>query len=86
MPEIYSVGHRSPQGLAVHPVTGELWENEHGPLGGDEINIVRAGKNYGWPLVTYGKNYDGTVVSDVAARAGSSRRSCFGCRRSRSRA
>ena len=60
LPEIYSVGHRSPQGLAVHPATGELWENEHGPLGGDEINIVRAGKNYGWPLVTYGKNYDGT--------------------------
>jgi aldose sugar dehydrogenase len=69
LPEIYSVGHRSPQGLAVHPVTGELWENEHGPLGGDEINIVRAGKNYGWPVVTYGKDYDGTVISDVAVRA-----------------
>ncbi len=68
LPEIYSVGHRSPQGLAVHPETGELWENEHGPLGGDEINIVRAGKNYGWPLVTYGKDYDGTVISDVAVR------------------
>ena len=68
LPEIYSVGHRSPQGLAVHPETGELWENEHGPLGGDEINIVRAGKNYGWPLVTYGKDYDGTVISDVPFR------------------
>ena len=68
LPEIYSVGHRSPQGLAVHPETGELWENEHGPLGGDEINIVRAGKNYGWPLVTYGKDYDGTVISDIAVR------------------
>jgi aldose sugar dehydrogenase len=68
LPEIYSVGHRSPQGLAVHPDTGELWENEHGPLGGDEINIVRAGKNYGWPLVTYGKDYDGTAISDVAVR------------------
>jgi aldose sugar dehydrogenase len=68
LPEIYSVGHRSPQGLAVHPATGELWENEHGPLGGDEINVVRAGKNYGWPLVTYGKDYDGTVISDVAVR------------------
>jgi len=70
LPEIYSVGHRSPQGLAFHPTTGELWENEHGPLGGDEINIVRAGANYGWPLVTYGKNYDGTPVSDASTRAG----------------
>jgi glucose/arabinose dehydrogenase len=70
LPEIYSIGHRSPQGLAVHPATGELWENEHGPLGGDEINIVRAGLNYGWPLVTYGKNYDGTPVSDATARDG----------------
>jgi glucose/arabinose dehydrogenase len=70
LPEIYSVGHRSPQGLAVNPATGELWENEHGPLGGDEINIVRAGKNYGWPLVTYGKNYDGTAVSEYSSRDG----------------
>jgi glucose/arabinose dehydrogenase len=70
LPEIYSVGHRSPQGLAVHPATGELWENEHGPLGGDELNIVRAGKNYGWPLVTFGKNYDGTAVTEHTAREG----------------
>ena len=70
LPEIYSVGHRSPQGLVFHPVTGDLWENEHGPLGGDEINIVRAGKNYGWPLVTYGKNYDGTIVTDFSSRDG----------------
>jgi glucose/arabinose dehydrogenase len=70
LPEIYSVGHRSPQGLAVHPTTGDLWENEHGPLGGDEINIVRAGLNYGWPLVTFGKNYDGTPVSDANTRQG----------------
>jgi aldose sugar dehydrogenase len=68
LPEIYSVGHRSPQGLVFHPVTGALWENEHGPLGGDEINIVQAGKNYGWPLVTYGRDYDGTKISDLAAR------------------
>jgi glucose/arabinose dehydrogenase len=68
LPEIYSYGHRSPQGLAFHPVTGELWENEHGPLGGDEINIVKAGKNYGWPLVTYGRNYDGKLVSDLQSR------------------
>jgi glucose/arabinose dehydrogenase len=70
LPEIYSVGHRSPQGLAVHPATGELWENEHGPLGGDEINIVRASKNYGWPLVTNGKNYDGTLASEFSSREG----------------
>jgi glucose/arabinose dehydrogenase len=70
LPELYSVGHRSPQGLAVHPATGELWENEHGPLGGDEINIVRAGLNYGWPLVTFGKNYDGTPVSEASTRDG----------------
>jgi glucose/arabinose dehydrogenase len=70
LPEIYSVGHRSPQGLVFNPVTGELWENEHGPLGGDELNIVRAGKNYGWPLVTYGKNYDGSAVSESTAREG----------------
>jgi glucose/arabinose dehydrogenase len=70
LPEIYSIGHRSPQGLVFHPVTGELYENEHGPLGGDEINIVRAGKNYGWPLVSYGKNYDGTVVTEYTAREG----------------
>jgi glucose/arabinose dehydrogenase len=68
LPEIYSIGHRSPQGLAVHPVTGALWENEHGPLGGDEINIVLAGRNYGWPLVTYGRDYDGTAVSDLTTR------------------
>ncbi len=59
---------RSPQGLVFHPVTGELWENEHGPLGGDEINIVKAGKNYGWPLVTYGRDYDGKKISDQQTR------------------
>jgi glucose/arabinose dehydrogenase len=67
-PEIYSLGHRSPQGLAVHPQTGALWENEHGPLGGDEINVIQPGRNYGWPLVTYGKNYDGQPVSDATSR------------------
>jgi aldose sugar dehydrogenase len=68
LPEIYAIGVRSPQGLAVHPETGAIWENEHGPLGGDEINIILPGRNYGWPLVTYGKNYDGTPVSDLASR------------------
>ena len=65
LPEIWSLGHRSPQGLAVHPETGELWENEHGPLGGDEINIVRSGRNYGWPTVSYGNDYDGTQITDT---------------------
>jgi glucose/arabinose dehydrogenase len=68
LPEIYSLGHRSPQGLAVHPVTGAIWENEHGPLGGDEINIVLPGRNYGWPLVTHGKDYDGTTISELTSR------------------
>lgn len=68
-PEIYSLGHRSPQGLAVHPETGALWENEHGPLGGDEINVVLPGRNYGWPLVTFGLDYDGTKISESTSRA-----------------
>lgn len=65
LPELYSVGHRSPQGLAVHPETGAIWENEHGPLGGDEINVVLPGRNYGWPLVSFGKNYDGTQITET---------------------
>ena len=64
MPEIYSYGHRNPQGLAIHPVTGELWEAEHGPLGGDEINRIAAGKNYGWPTITYGLEYSGAKIGD----------------------
>ena len=59
-PEIYSIGHRTVLGLAFHPTTGALWETENGPQGGDEVNIIQAGKNYGWPLVTYGHDYDGT--------------------------
>ena len=56
---IWSFGHRNPHGLAVDPSTGELWETEHGPLGGDEVNVIRRGGNYGWPLVTYGREYSG---------------------------
>ena len=63
------MGHRSPQGLAMNPATGAIWENEHGPLGGDELNIVLPGKNYGWPLVTFGTDYDGTKISDSTWRA-----------------
>ncbi|WP_221393581.1 PQQ-dependent sugar dehydrogenase [Dyadobacter sp. NIV53] len=61
-PEIFSYGHRNPQGLAIHPVTGDLWNTEHGPRGGDELNRVEAGKNYGWPIITYGLEYSGTAV------------------------
>jgi glucose/arabinose dehydrogenase len=68
MPEIYSLGHRSPQGLTMHPTTGAIWETEHGPLGGDEINVIKPGVNYGWPLVTFGRDYDGTTISDTASR------------------
>ena len=58
-PEIFSMGHRTQLGMALHPETGELWAGEQGPNGGDEINIIRAGKNYGWPIVSYGRNYGG---------------------------
>jgi glucose/arabinose dehydrogenase len=61
-PEIWSYGHRNAQGAAIHPVTGKLWENEHGPRGGDEVNIPQPGKNYGWPVICYGVNYDGSPV------------------------
>ena len=61
-PEIYSYGHRNVQGLAFHPTTGDLWENEFGPRGGDEVNRVQAGKNYGWPTITYGIEYAGPKI------------------------
>jgi aldose sugar dehydrogenase len=64
LPEIYTLGHRNPLGLAFHPVTGELWSTEQGPQGGDELNIIQAGKNYGWPRVSLGRNYDGTRVGE----------------------
>jgi glucose/arabinose dehydrogenase len=63
-PEIYSIGHRTVLGLAFHPTTGALWETENGPQGGDEVNIIQPGKNYGWPLVTYGHDYDGTALNE----------------------
>ncbi len=64
-PEIWSYGHRNPQGLAFNPVTGTLWEHEHGPRGGDEINFPAAGKNYGWPLATHGINYSGLKIPEA---------------------
>ncbi len=69
LPGIWSIGHRNPQGAALHPTTGELWESEHGPQGGDEVNIVRAGGNYGWPIKSYGCNY-GDPVGDACRIGG----------------
>lgn len=64
MPEIYSYGHRNPQGLDINPVTGDVWEAEFGPRGGDELNLIKPGKNYGWPTITYGIEYDGRKIGD----------------------
>ncbi|MFO8001189.1 MAG: PQQ-dependent sugar dehydrogenase [Marinilabilia sp.] len=70
MPSIWSYGHRNPQGLAFHPGTGELWSTEHGPKGGDELNIIEKGANYGWPEITYGINYDGSIITEDTTKAG----------------
>ncbi len=67
---VYSMGHRNPQGMVINPKTGDIWESEHGPRGGDEVNIVRPGKNYGWPVITWGLNYDGTVLSKLTSKPG----------------
>ena len=64
LPEIYTLGHRNPLGLAFNPVNGELWSTEEGPQGGDELNLIKAGKNYGWPRVSLGRNYDGSIVGE----------------------
>jgi glucose/arabinose dehydrogenase len=69
-PEIWSYGHRNEQGAALHPQTGKLWEHEHGPRGGDEINIPLAGKNYGWPVIGYGIDYDGTRIHKSTSAPG----------------
>lgn len=67
---IFSYGNRNPQGLVKHPETGAIWEHEHGPRGGDEINIIKKGANYGWPVITYGINYSGTPITDKTAMDG----------------
>jgi glucose/arabinose dehydrogenase len=69
-PEIYTIGHRNSLGLALHPGTGEMWQNENGPNGGDEINILRPGRNYGWPLVSLGRTYQGPWQSERPGHAG----------------
>jgi aldose sugar dehydrogenase len=70
MKSLYSLGNRNIQGMAIHPETGELWTTEHGPMGGDELNLIEAGKNYGWETVTYGKNYNGTVITELTHKPG----------------
>ena len=70
LPEIWSYGHRNPQGLIVHPTTGAIFDAEHGPRGGDELNLVQKGKNYGWPVITYGINYSGTPITEERSRPG----------------
>lgn len=70
MPEIYSYGHRNPQGMARRPDSGAIWLHEHGPQGGDEINIVRAGVNYGWPVITYGRSYVGFSIGEGSEKPG----------------
>ncbi len=69
-PEIWSYGHRNMQSAAIHPVTGKLWTVEHGARGGDEINIPESGKNYGWPVITYGRDYSGAKIGEGTAKAG----------------
>ena len=70
-PEIFSLGNRNVQGAALHPTTGELWAHEHGPQGGDELNVIRAGVNYGWPIITYGRNYGiGTRIGEGTHKPG----------------
>src|SRR5882762_3557080 len=69
-PEIWSFGHRNEQGLAINPASGDLWEIEHGPRGGDEVNIIGKGKNYGWPVIGYGIDYSGAKIHESTARDG----------------
>jgi glucose/arabinose dehydrogenase len=70
LPSIFSYGHRNPQGLAVHPQTDRLWDSEHGPMGGDEVNAIHGGRNYGWPEISYGRHYNGNILTRFEAKAG----------------
>jgi glucose/arabinose dehydrogenase len=67
---IWSYGHRNSQGMIKHPITGEIWEHEHGPMGGDEINILKKGANFGWPVICYGINYDGSTLTELTEKEG----------------
>lgn len=70
MGTVYSLGNRNIQGMAIHPETGELWVTEHGPMGGDELNLIEAGNNYGWETITYGRNYNGTIITELTHKPG----------------
>ena len=70
IPSIYSYGHRNPQGTSMHPETGEIWVSEHGPKGGDELNLIQPGLNYGWPVISYGINYNGTKFTEITEKEG----------------
>jgi aldose sugar dehydrogenase len=67
---IYSYGHRNPQGLTLNKETGEIWEHEHGPRGGDEVNIIKKNANFGWPVISYGINYDGKPITNISKKEG----------------
>jgi glucose/arabinose dehydrogenase len=67
---VFSYGHRNPQGMAIHPITGDVWTHEHGPRGGDEVNIIQKGNNYGWPVISFGVNYSGTSFTDLTEKDG----------------
>ena len=67
---VFSYGHRNPQGMTKHPVTGKIWTHEHGPRGGDEINIIKKAANYGWPVITYGIDYNGSIISNLTEKEG----------------
>ncbi len=69
-PTIWTIGHRNPQGMIIHPETGVIWSTEHGPRGGDELNIIQKAKNYGWPIISYGINYDGKILTPYTIRDG----------------
>jgi glucose/arabinose dehydrogenase len=73
LPAIFTIGNRNVQGIAQHPVTGEIWATEHGPMGGDELNILKNGANYGWPIITYGVDYSGEIVSKETEKPGMER-------------
>lgn len=77
LPTIFSYGHRNPQGLATHPETGAVWDSEHGPMGGDELNILIPGTNYGWPEITYGRNYNGTIITEFERKPGMAQPTLF---------
>ena len=70
MKSLFSLGNRNIQGMAIHPETGQLWVTEHGPMGGDELNLIKAGENYGWPVITYGLNYNGTIITELTHKPG----------------